>query len=105
MFLVHYREPDGCGCDHTIGCGQQTVKLPDSIVSLDEAIAYVEGEKDHSLSYYGGDRITSAIIYEVTSYHKIDMKKLHQRKKDKEAAEQQLSDEAVFERLKKKLGK
>lgn len=101
MFVVHYEGRLGEGCDYTIGCNQKTFKLPDHILTMEEAVAYVEAD----ISDHGINRINSAMIYETHSYSKIDMKKIFQRHEKAKADGLREKDEAELKRLKKKLGK
>lgn len=108
MFIVHY-EGVGEGCDYTIGCNQCTIKLPKFITTMEEAIAYIQSDKQFSLEYFGMNRIEKATIYETQSFQEVNVQDIMQKQKVKKQAEQVIEKEknelAEYERLKFKFGK
>ena len=85
MFVVHYQQED-TSCEYTsLGCGQLMVRLPPEVTTLEEANAYVCGNKVNSLVYLGLNKMGKATIYEVKNYHHVNVdeqKRLAQRAKE-----------------------
>jgi hypothetical protein len=101
MFIVHFQQED-TGCEYSsLGCGQLVVRLPPEITTLEEADAYVCGDKVNSLKYLGLKKIKSARIYEVSNYHHVNVD--HQKKlaADLREKENKKRDIAVLESLSK----
>ncbi len=101
MFVVHYQQED-TSCEYTsLGCGQLVVRLPPEVTTLEEANAYVCGNKVNSLNYLGLTRIAKAVIYEVKNYHHVNVdeqKKLAQRAKEDKDKNR---DDSVIQQLSK----
>lgn len=108
MFIVHY-EGVGEGCDYTIGCNECTIKLPNSLKTMQEAVDYIRSDEEFSLDYFGKSRIEKATVYEIQSCQVIDVKDIIQKEKlerEKQKVIQKEKNElAEFERLKEKFGK
>lgn len=105
MFIVHYQQED-TSCEYTsLGCGQLMVRLPPEVTTLEEANAYVCGNKVNSLVYLGLNKMGKATIYEVKNYHHVNVdeqKRAAQRATQKANEEKNNArDNAVLEQLSK----
>lgn len=101
FFIVHYQQED-ITCEYTsLGCGQLVVRLPPEVTTLEEANAYVCGNKVNSLVYLGLNKMGKATIYEVKNYHHVNVdeqKRAAQRAKE---AKDKNRDDSVIQQLSK----
>ena len=110
-FLVCQKQP-GEGCDYTIGCGMRyDIVEADSKEEVIENIIFPEGrdeycalEDDNAIDELLVINITNSEIVTEVDLWELKGEVIEEREKEKRDSERQ-SDEAEFERLRKKLGK
>jgi hypothetical protein len=104
MKYVAYLKQDGEGCDYTIGCGLEMVKLKsDNLESAESELIDMIRE-----SYTGDTSLESAKIYEVSNEKSVDLRSVYKKISDeKESIKRKKledSEKNEYERLVKKFG-
>lgn len=107
-FLV-CKKQHGYGCDYTIGCGMHfdyyEAEDKDSLI---ESLIYPDGRDEYS-SLEGDNMLSDLLIIDAEHVSVININEIKQNIERQRAKEQAIneieSDEAEFERLRKKLGR
>ena len=100
-YIAHVVQ-NGEGCDYTIGCGLQVVQLSaDNLEDAKQELKEIIKEQ-----YFDDQELESAVIYEVSNAHDVDLDAIYNNMNDdaqsEEVERQRISDFEEYQRLKKK---
>lgn len=102
MWMAVLRNPEGYGCDYSIGCGHLQIEL--DAHTLEGAIQEVRQMLFGDEAEYNPEELDGVTLYDVKQLIPLPLEKWKQEAKAKLLQEAEQEERALYEKLKAKFG-